>query len=164
MIVREIMSRPPITVREDTSAPEVARLMQEHNIGAVIVVDGAGRLCGLITESDFTGIGRCVPFSLALAPVVFGARPATLVELERIYAMARTLSAREFMTEAVQTAEETDDVGAVVHRMLAHDLKHVPVVRDGRPVGMVARHDLLKLLDRPAGGARLGAVGGASSR
>jgi CBS domain-containing protein len=152
MRVREIMSAPVITVPEDALAPEVARVMQTHDIGAVVVVDGEGRLSGLITESDFTGIGRCVPFSLALAPVIFGARAATPAELDRIYAMARTLPARAFMSGEVQTAEETEEVGAVVHRMLARKLKHVPVVREGRPVGMIARHDILKLLDRvPAG-------------
>lgn len=145
----DVMSAPVVTVREGAPATEVARVMQEHDIGAVVVVDAEGRLQGLITESDFTGIGRCVPFSLALAPVIFGARAATAAELERIYAMARTLPARAFMTEAVQTAEEGEDVSVVVHRMLARGLKHVPVVREGRPVGMVARHDLLRLLDHP---------------
>lgn len=150
MRVRDIMSAPVITVRENALAPEVARVMQEHDIGAVVVVDAEGRLRGLVTESDLTGPGRCVPFSLALAPVIFGARAATPAELERIYAMAQTLPARAFMAETVQTAEEDEDVAAVVHRMLERGLKHVPVVREGRPVGMVARHDLLRLLEAPA--------------
>jgi CBS domain-containing protein len=123
--------------------------MQEHDIGAVVVVDASGRLCGIVTESDFTGIGRCVPFSLTMAPVVFGARAASMAELERIYAMARNLVARQIMSERVHTAEESEEIGAVVHRMLARDLKHVPVVRDGKPVGMLARHDLLKLIATP---------------
>jgi CBS domain-containing protein len=144
--VKDIMSQPVVTVAEDTPVPEVARVMQQHDIGAVVVVDGEGRLRGIVTESDFTGIGRCVPFSLALAPVVFGARAATLGELERIYAMARTLTARQIMSDRVHSAGESEEVGPVVHRMLARNLKHVPVVRDGRPVGMLARHDLLKLV------------------
>jgi CBS domain-containing protein len=148
MLVREIMTSPVITVRTDSPAPEVARIMQERDIGAVVVVDEGGRLCGIITESDFTGIGRCVPFSLDLAPVVFGARAATLEELGRIYTMARTLRAKDVMSERVETLEESDDVGSAVRRMLTHNLKHLPVVRDGTPVGMVARHDVLKLLGR----------------
>jgi CBS domain-containing protein len=143
------MSQPAVTVDERTPAPEVARVMQEHDIGAVVVVDASGRLCGIVTESDFTGIGRCVPFSLTMAPVVFGARAASMAELERIYAMARNLAARQIMSERVHTAEESEEIGAVVHRMLARDLKHVPVVRDGKPVGMLARHDLLKLIATP---------------
>jgi CBS domain-containing protein len=147
--VKEIMSQPVVTVDESTLAPDVARLMEEHDIGAVVVVDALGRLVGIVTESDFTGIGRCVPFSLGLAPVVFGARAASMAELERIYAMARKLTAREIMSEKVHTAEESEEVGAVVQRMLARNLKHVPVVRDGKPVGMLARHDLLKLIAPP---------------
>jgi CBS domain-containing protein len=152
--VKEIMSRPVVTVDERTLAPDVARVMQEHDIGAVVVVDAAGRLRGIVTESDFTGIGRCIPFSLALAPVVFGARAPDMAELERIYAMARKLTARQIMTERVHTAEESEEVGAVVHRMIARGLKHVPVVRDGKPVGMLARHDLLALIATPPGGGR----------
>ena len=150
MTVKEIMSQPVVTVREDTPVPEVAQVMQERDIGAVVVVDGGGGLRGIVTESDFTGVGRCVPFSLALAPVVFGSRAPTMAELERIYAMARKLTARQIMSDRVHMAEESEEVGAVVHRMLQRNLKHVPVVRDGRPVGMLARHDLLKLVATPA--------------
>jgi CBS domain-containing protein len=149
MTVKEIMSQPVVTVPEDALAPEIARVMQEGDIGAVVVVDAAGDLRGIVTESDFTGVGRCVPFSLALAPVVFGARAPTMVELERIYAMARKLTARQIMSEEVQTAGESEEIGAVVHRMLRRNLKHVPVVRDGKPVGMLARHDVLKLMATP---------------
>jgi CBS domain-containing protein len=46
------------------------------------------------------------------------------------------------------TATEDDTVTAVVERLLRHDISRLPVVRDGVPVGIVARHDLLKLLAR----------------
>jgi CBS domain-containing protein len=146
MRAKDIMTAPLIAVGPDTLAPEVARIMRERDIGAVGVVDGEGRLVGLITESDFVGIGRCVPFSLDLAPVVFGARAATPGEVERIYAMARALKAREFMTDKVTTVDENEELGVVVHRMLGQQRKHLPVLREGRPAGMIARHDLLKVL------------------
>ena len=149
MTVKDIMSQPVVTVPEEALAPEIARVMQERDIGAVVVVDAAGALRGIVTESDFTGVGRCVPFSLALAPVVFGARAATMAEIEKIYAMARKLTARQIMSEEVHTARESEEIGAVVHRMLRRKLKHVPVVRDGKPVGMLARHDVLKLMAEP---------------
>jgi CBS domain-containing protein len=146
MTVKELMSEPVVTVDENMLAVDVARVMQEHGIGAVVVVDASGQLQGLVTESDFTAIGRSVPFSLAIAPVVFGARAATVAELERIYAMARQLRARQIMSDKVQTAEESEEIGVVVQRMLARNLRHVPVVRNGKPVGMLARHDILKLV------------------
>ncbi|MBM4244031.1 MAG: CBS domain-containing protein [Deltaproteobacteria bacterium] len=145
------MSAPAITVSEGTSAPEVARLMEDRNIGAVIVVDREGQLAGLITESDFTGIGRVVPFSLRLAPVIFGARPGSLAELQEIYQRASKLDAAAVMTGDVRSVSEDAPVGEVIHAMLQSDLKHVPVVRAagagrrGTPVGMIARHDVLKL-------------------
>src|SRR4030067_1153076 len=77
-----------------------------------------------------------------------GARDTAREELERIYAMARKLKAKDVMSERVETIAESDDVGSAVHRMLTRNLKHLPVVRDGTPVGMVARHDVLKLLGR----------------
>ena len=150
MTVKELMTEPVVTVDENMLAVDVARVMQEHDIGAVVVVDESGQLRGIVTESDFTGIGRCVPFSLAIAPVVFGARAATIAELERIYAMARQLRARQIMSDKVQTAEESEEIGAVVQRMLARNLRHVPVVRNGKPVGMLARHDILKLVAAPS--------------
>jgi CBS domain-containing protein len=146
MTVKELMSEPVVTVDENMLAVDVARVMQEHDIGAVVVVDASGQLQGLVTESDFTAIARSVPFSLAIAPVVFGARAATIAELERIYAMARQLRARQIMSDKVQTAEESEEIGVVVQRMLARKLRHVPVVRNGKPVGMLARHDILKLV------------------
>ena len=150
MTVKELMTEPVVTVDENMLAADVVRVMQEHDIGAVVVVDASGQLRGIVTESDFTGIGRSVPFSLALAPVVFGARAATIAELERIYAMARQLRARQIMSDKVQTAEESEEIGAVVQRMLARNLRHVPVVRNGKPVGMLARHDILKLVAAPS--------------
>ena len=150
MTVKELMTAPVVTVDENMLAADVARVLQEHDIGAVVVVDASGQLRGIVTESDFTGIGRSVPFSVALAPVVFGARAATIAELERIYAMARQLRARQIMSDKVQTAEESEEIGAVVQRMLARDLRHVPVVRNGKPVGMLARHDIMKLVAVPS--------------
>ena len=150
MTVKELMTEPVVTVDENMLAADVARVMQEHDIGAVVVVDESGQLRGIVTESDFTGIGRSVPFSVALAPVLFGARAATIAELERIYVMARQLRARQIMSDKVQTAEESEEIGAVVQRMLARNLRHVPVVRNGKPVGMLARHDILKLVAAPS--------------
>lgn len=146
MQVKDIMSSPPVTVSVDMLAKDVAALMQSKDIGAVVVVDAAGMMRGIITESDFTGMERCVPFTFEMAPVIFGARAATIDELKRIYEQAAKLPARQIMTERVYTTRPGEEVGQVVRQMLGKDLKHVPVLEGGKPVGMVARHDVLKLL------------------
>lgn len=147
MIARDIMSKPVVTVGESTPLPDVAKLMVEKDIGCVPVVDSQGVMTGMITESDFTGIGRCVPFSLRLAPVIFGARAATLAELEEIYAMAAKLTAKQAQGDRkLQSVTEETPVAEVVKKMLAQNLKHVPVLKDKKPVGMIARHDVLRLM------------------
>lgn len=146
MKARQIMSSPCVTVRADTPMRDVARVMREKDIGAVVVADSQGMLKGIITEGDITGMGRCVPFSLELMPVIFGARAATFEELTKIYKAAETLRADQVMSAKVTTVGEEADAGHVVHIMLQRGLKHIPVVKEGKAVGMVARHDVLKLM------------------
>ena len=50
--VRQIMTKNPVTILPDSSIKEAARLMAEHKIGGLPVIDGKGQLCGIITESD----------------------------------------------------------------------------------------------------------------
>lgn len=147
---RDIMTRPVIVVREETTLEEVARAMLKHKIGSVLVMDAREQLVGIITESDFTGEEQGVPFSAYRAPHVFGMwLPPEGVE--RIYEAGRTLTASTIMSSPVTTVTEDEPIGAVIERMIRQDLKRIPVVRNGRPVGIVSRHDLLKLMVRERG-------------
>lgn len=149
MKAKDIMTHPAITVAEHTTLEQVARTMLEHRIGCVPVVDGRGRITGIVTESDFAAKEKCVPFSTFRAPQLFGDWFSPN-EVEKVFAAARSLTAREIMTGRVQTVAEDDAVHDVMARMLEYDVNRIPVVRDGRPVGIVARHDLLKMMvDHP---------------
>ena len=72
MKVHQIMSYPVVTVRQHTPLREVARVMLAEDIGAVPVVDDGGRLCGIVTESDFAGRERHLSFSAERLAEVFG--------------------------------------------------------------------------------------------
>ena len=145
MNAAEIMSQPVITVREDTTLEELARTMLDHRIGSVPVVDGDGTLVGIVSESDFVGKERGVPFSALHAPSVLG-QWIPKEGIERIYEAARRTTARDIMTSPVETLTENTTVTDVVRRMIRQDLKRLPVVRGGRPVGMVTHHDLLRVV------------------
>lgn len=147
VLVRDIMSQPAVVVPEDATLFEVAQLMLERRIGCVPVVDRDGRLQGIVTESDFTGKERPVPFSVMREPQVFG-EFITAEGIEAIHARARTMKVWEIMSRPVETARETEPVTAVVTRMIERGLRRLPVVRDGVPVGMVTRHDVLRLMAR----------------
>jgi CBS domain-containing protein len=145
MKATEIMSHPVKTVAESTSLQETASLMLENGIGCVPVVDNAGKISGIITESSFTAKNKGIPFSTFRAPQLLG-RWLSDDGVEKIYVEARNTPVSEVMSSPVVTVDENDTVNHVVELMLKHDINRVPVVRDGVPVGIVARHDLLRLL------------------
>src|SRR3712207_2708660 len=109
MRVREIMTQPVVTVREEATLEEVARVMLEGRIGGVPVVDAQGRVRGIITESDFAAKERGVPFSTFRWPQVLG-QWLPREGIEQVYRAARAMTAKEVMTADVVTAEETDSV------------------------------------------------------
>jgi CBS domain-containing protein len=145
MKVWEIMSQPPIMAHEETPLEEVARTMLDHEIGGVPVVNDQGMLRGIITESDFAAKEKGFPFSTFRAPQVLG-HWMSEEDVERIYEAARQMKAREIMTRRVVTLTEDDSVNEAVELMLRHNINRIPVVRDGVVVGIVARHDLLRLM------------------
>ena len=143
--VAEIMSSPAVTVREDMPIREVARVMLEHNIGGVPVVDDDQKLVGMISESDFTGKEAGLPFSYYSAPQVFG-KWFSDQEFEQVLSQSRFMKAKDIMSEAVVVATEDEPVGEVVKCMIQQNLTRIPVVRNGAPIGMIARRDLLQLI------------------
>lgn len=103
------------------------------------------KLVGIITESDFTAKEKGLPFSTFRAPAVLGEWLSDS-GIERIYQAARSRKAKEIMSRAVVTVSEDDAVEKAVELMMQHDINRIPVVRDGVVVGIVARHDVLRLM------------------
>jgi CBS domain-containing protein len=141
------MTQPAVTAREDATLEEVARVMLARRIGGVPVVDARGRLRGIITEADFAGREEQYPFSTFRWLEVFGRSPEA-EGIEAIYRQARARHASEIMTADVVTVSENDPVEQVLIQMVEHGVHLLPIVRDGVPVGIVARHDLLRLMLR----------------
>ncbi len=148
MKARDIMTHPVITVREQTPLSEVAQTMLERHIGSVLVVNAQGELCGILTEGDFAGKERGFPFS----PFSLYGYPQVLGEwlppegVERIYEAARTRKAEEIMTTEVITVSEDDSVEQVLTLLVGQEFHHLPVLKGKKPVGILTRHDLLKLM------------------
>lgn len=145
MQVKEIMSQPVIAVKEDNSLEEVARTMLENNIGGVPVVNSAGQISGIITESDFGAKEKSVPFSTFRAAQVLN-HWLSGSQIEKIYDAARSRRAREIMTPRVVVLSETDPVEKAAELLLEYDISRLPVVRGNKPIGILARRDLLKLM------------------
>lgn len=145
MKVKEIMAHPAITVSEDTTLEEIARLMLDNHIGCVPVVDANSRIIGIITESDFAAKEKSFPFSVVSAPQILG-QWLSKEGLERIYQESKNVRAGEIMNRRLITVNENDPIEKAVRLMLEHDVNRLPVISGGKPVGVIARHDLLRFL------------------
>lgn len=124
-------------------------MMLDKNIGCLPVVNGDGELCGIVTESDFTAKERGIPFSLYWFPQVLGDwMPKEGVE--RAYRAARTRTVSEIMSRKVVCVHPDDTLEDLLAKMLQNRIHHLPVVAGKTPVGVVARHDLLRLMSTEA--------------
>jgi CBS domain-containing protein len=134
MRVRDIMSHPVFTVRSTDPIEGAAALLTDRRVTAAPVVDGDGRLIGMVSEGDL--LRDRVPED----PTAH-LRPAT-AHHDRPRVVA------EVMTRTVMTAWLDEDVSDVARTMLDHDVRSVPVLDGGRLVGIVSRRDLLRTVVR----------------
>jgi nucleotide-binding universal stress UspA family protein/predicted transcriptional regulator len=141
----EFMTSPAFVAGERTPLVELVEVMLTERIGSVPIVDGRGEIVGIITESDFVGGDRFVPLGAYQIPQCFKDH-LTEETLEHIYSAGQELTAGQIMRKAVVTVTEDEPVPQVVAKMFGRNLKRIPVVRDGVPVGVITRHDLLRLL------------------
>jgi len=114
--VRDVMTSEPIVLQQDQTIADAAQAMRDTAVGAVLVVDG-DRLCGLITDRDIVvrAVAESAPPDSPVGPLV----SADLI--------------------AVGADDEADDAARV---MQANAVRRLPVMDDGRIVGIVSIGDL----------------------
>jgi CBS domain-containing protein len=145
MRAREMMTQPVVTVRRETGLAEVARIMVDRRIGCVPVVDQHGKLCGIITQTDFSPDEHGMPFSTEALLQMFS-REGPPEATERAREAVRATTAQKVMTTEVITGGEDTRAEEMARQMLRYDIDHIPVLSDGVPVGIVARHDFLRMI------------------
>jgi CBS domain-containing protein len=121
--LKEHYQREVVTVLPDASAAEIARVMEREAVGAVIVSDAQRRPLGIVTDRDL------LVRAASLSP-------------------SQAATAQSLMTSPLAVIEASADLEAVVHLMQKYSIRRVPVVDDGRLVGIVTLDDLLVLLGR----------------
>jgi CBS domain-containing protein len=141
MKVSDIMTKDVISVKPTTSVHEAARTLVEHRISGVPVVDDAGRVVGLLTEGDL--ILRHKPREHAPWWRAFFSDGE---ELAREYQKAVGMTVAEVMTRSVISVAPDLPVEAVATILDEHRIRRVPVVAEGRLVGVVSRGDLVRAL------------------
>ena len=147
--VRDIMVTDVVTLHPGDSVSHAVSVLLEHDIGGAPVVDDNDRPVGLLSDGDLV-----VRQSYLHVPSVYSlflerahARPSPAVEqfdVELRKALGSTVA--EVMDPNPITCLEDESVQVIATRMLDYGVRRVPVVRQGRLVGIVARGDLLRLL------------------
>jgi CBS domain-containing protein len=152
--VRDLMTSNPVTVEPTATVKEIAHVLLQHDVGCVPVVDIGDQLAGLVSEADLVcREGYPTVRSHHLAAMI---DEAVADHRHHWTARAEGLIAQEIMTTDVVTCRPTETVGIVVRRMLRHGLRTLPVVDNGHLVGVLSRHDILALFDRPDAEVRAG--------
>jgi CBS domain-containing protein len=109
-----------VTTTPERTIADTARLLDEHKIGAVIVLDGDGAVAGVLSERDIVrGIAR------------HGER-------------ALSMQVRELMTSEVVVCKPEDTVQEIMALMTVRRVRHVPVMQDGRLSGIISIGDVVK--------------------
>jgi CBS domain-containing protein len=119
MKVSEIMNSDLVTVAPEDDVFLAARLMKTHNIGSVPVVSEEGRVRGILTDRDI--VTRYMASDRSSEPKV-----------------------REVMSRGVISVSPEDDIKMASDIMAGDQIRRLPVVRDGRLVGMLALADLAR--------------------
>lgn len=141
MQAKEIMTSNVVTVSPDAAVADAARLMVEKRVSALPVVDAAGKLIGIVSEGDLMrrielGTEKRRPWWLALV--------AGDETLARDFAKAHGQQIKDVMTRTVVTMPEDSTIDKIARTLEERHIKRVVVVRQGQPVGIVSRADLLR--------------------
>lgn len=143
MRVKDIMTREVITITADTTVDEIARLLTEHRIGGLPVIDDKNQVIGFVTESNLFLKEKGLPFSAVRVPTLFKhwVDPDRLTE---ILEEAGHHTAADVMSSISVNAD--DSVGHAAWVMAQHDIRRVPLLQNGVLAGIVSRSGIIHLL------------------
>ena len=141
------MTRRVVTVRDTATLEEAARRMVKARVSGLPVLRGQGRLTGVISQKDVVRLlndraGLAVPRGLFDLLLDEGAGPTTKVVAasRRVLAQARV---RDAMSTPPISVDATARLDEAIGLLVSNKINRLPVMTDGRVVGIVTRHDLL---------------------
>jgi CBS domain-containing protein len=143
MQARDVMTTGVATISTDSTVREAARAMLERRVSALPVLDEADRMVGIVSEGDLVRrveLGTETQGSWWLLPLADGAA--------RDYRKTHGVAVREVMSQPVIGVRPATPLAEVAALMQKHRIKRVPVLENGRLVGIVSRADLVRALAR----------------
>src|SRR5256886_13747808 len=146
LTVRDVMPARAFTVGRERARGDVARLMVEHDIRALPVVDDGGSLIGMITHREL--LRFLIPHFVQRTKTGEFHAP-TRSQLQRGSADPQLIPAKEAMARSVLCLAEDQTLADVANLMSSKDVDRFPVVRQGVVVGFLTRADVVRRLIAP---------------
>lgn len=120
MKIQEIMTDKIVAVSQHEPVSHAARLMKRHNLGVLPVCDDKGNLRGILTDRDI--VTRCIAADMS----------------------PEDTKIREIMSRGIRTCSSRDDIRTALDSMSREQIRRLPIVDDGKLVGMVSLGDLAR--------------------
>jgi acetoin utilization protein AcuB len=130
MLVRERMSKQPVTITADVPITEALRIMRENQVRRLPVLDSDGKLIGIVSEKDL----------LYASP-----SPATSLSIYEMHYMLSRLKVTELMTPDPVTITPDTLLEEAALIMADNKIGGLPVMEDGRLVGIITETDIFKV-------------------
>ena len=131
MLIKDWMSKSPVTAKPATSIMKAAKLMKENGFGRLPVVDDDGNLVGIVSDRD---IKEASPSK------------ATTLDMHELYYLLSEIKVADIMTKTVIFVGPNDTVEKAAVLMLRHNVGGMPVVDEGKVVGVITDSDIFKVL------------------
>lgn len=144
MNAQDIMTSPVVTTTADSTVETAAKLMLEHGTSCLPVLDNKGQLVGILTHTDFGFHRKFLPMAGHLYTLMGSwVKPETLEEVAKAVSSRRV---SEVMSHPVITVQGDTPVAEVADLMLQKNISRLPVLRGKELVGIVTRHNFVKLM------------------
>ena len=140
MQARDVMTRGVISIDPDATVLQAARIMLQHHISGLPVVDAKGELVGVLSEGDFLRRQETRTERRRSRWLEFLMGPGRIAA---DYCHSHGSKVAEVMTTKVQSIDEGTALEDIVRLMEKHRIKRLPVLRGGKLVGIVTRSNLM---------------------
>lgn len=143
MKAKDIMTKEVITVKQETTIEELARLLMKRQISGAPVVDDNGKIVGIVTENDLIGKNSRlhIPTILRLFDAYI---PLGTSKMESDIKRMAASTVEDICTKEIITVDEEASVEYIATIMTEKRIHILPVVREGKLVGIIGKKDLIK--------------------
>lgn len=143
---KDIMTRDVVSVRPETEIIQAAKLMLDRHLNGLPVVDGEGRLKGIICQSDLMTQQQKIPLPSFFVLLDSAISIASQKDIETEVRKMAAVTVSEAMTPDPVTVDPETSLEDIATLMVQHDIHTLPVFDGGKLVGIVGKADILRTL------------------